>query len=388
MIPRDDFRRTLGERLLDSPAVALLGPRQCGKTTLARSLAGGRDTPPENVFDLESSEDLARLSDPLLALGSLRGLVVLDEIQNRPELFSVLRVLCDRPPTPAGPPATFLVLGSASPTLLNQSAESLAGRVAYVELPPLSLFETGPGEWRRLWLRGGFPRAYDARSAPSAFDWLRDYVRTFLERDLRLVGERLSPETARRVWTMLAHGHGGPLNLTAIGNSLDLPHATVRRYVDALEGAFMIRLLKPWHENAGKRVVKAPKVYVRDSGVLHSLLGLRDPVALEGSPKLGASWEGFALETMLRRLRHAEPFFWGAHSGGEVDLLLVDGARRRAYDFKWSDAPRPSRAALGVLDALGLDRLTLVPPEGKAYPLSDRVDVMPLALAMDDAPRF
>ncbi|TMH12746.1 MAG: ATP-binding protein, partial [Betaproteobacteria bacterium] len=292
MIARPALLKTLRDGLKANPVVALLGPRQCGKTTLARGLAESVTT---SYFDLENPADLARLAEPMLALERVKGLAVIDEVQRRPDLFPVLRVLADRRPAPA----RFLVLGSASPELLRQTSETLAGRVRFVEMGGFSLDETGPAHWRRLWARGGFPRSYLARSEAESMGWREDFIRTFLERDLPQLGMRVPAATMRRFWTMLAHYAGAIWNGSEIGRSLGDAHTTVRRHLDLLSSALVVRILQPWHENLGKRQVKAPKVYVRDTGLLHALLSVPDIDALESHPKLGASWESFAIEQVL-----------------------------------------------------------------------------------------
>lgn len=325
------------ERLLrEHPVVALLGARQVGKTTLARDIARRRRSA-TTIFDLEDPRDLAQLDEPTLALGMARWLVVLDEIQHRPDLFAVLRVLADRPRTPA----RFLVLGSASPHLLRQSSETLAGRIAFHELHGLDLEEVGEQQLDRLWYRGGFPRSYRARSHRESDEWRRDFIRTFLERDLPQLGAALPARRLDRFWTMLAHCHGQTWNASEFARSFGVSHTTVRKYLDLLTGAFVVRQLRPWAENVGKRVVKSPKVYVADSGILHALLGLPTPRDVLRHPKLGASWKSFMLGQVARALRaHPEEcFFWATHSGAELDLLVVRGSRRLGFEFKRTDTP-------------------------------------------------
>ena len=370
----------LSGRVDQTKVTALLGPRQCGKTTLARALAKrwSRTGQPTHFFDLEDPRDLARLTSPILALGELRGLVVLDEIQLRPDLFSALRVLVDRPTS-----ARFLVLGSASGDLLRQSAESLTGRITYLELSPFSLGEVE--NEARLWLRGGFPRAYLPGSSVAAFRWLDDYVTTFLERDLPALGLRVPAPTMRRTWAMLAHLHGQIFNASELGRSLGVSDKSVRHYVDVLEQAFMVRQLQPWHENVAKRQVKAPKIYVRDSGLLHAMLGLETRQALHRHPKVGASFEGFALETVLRSLsvRSGEAFFWATHGGAELDLLVVRKGKRLGFEFKRSDHPTTTKSMHTALEDLRLERLTVVVPGRASYPLTERIDVRGLANVVD-----
>jgi len=357
-------------RLLRSNrVVALLGARQVGKTTLAREVAK-RSTAPAHFFDLEDPRDLARLSDPILALGKLNGLIVLDEIQRRPELFPVLRVLADRPRPPK-----VLVLGSASGELLHQSSESLAGRIAYHELPPLSLAEVGVKALDRLWLRGGLPRSFSARTLADSGQWRRDFVRTFLERDLPQLGVRVPSGAMLRFWTMLAHWHGQTMNWSELGRSMGVTDHTVRDYLELLEATFMVRLLAPWHENVSKRQVKAPKAYLRDSGLLHTLLDIADLRQLDRHPKVGASWEGLCIDTLVQHLgaRREECFFWGLHSGPELDLLVVRGAQRRAFEIKRTAAPRVTPSMRTAVESLRLKGLDVIHSGDRTFPLAPKV---------------
>ncbi len=352
--------------------MALLGPRQCGKTTLARAIAAHeRNT----YFDLENPVDLARLSQPMIALEPLRGLVVIDEIQRRPDLFPVLRVLLDRKPARA----RFLILGSASPALLQQSSETLAGRLAFIEIAGFVLDEIPPRNLGRLWLRGGFPRSFLARSDRLSFAWREDFIRTFLERDLIQLGVRVPAPTMRRFWTMLAHYSGGIWNASEIGNSLGEAHTTVRRHLDSLSAALVVRVLQPWFENIGKRQVKAPKVYVRDSGILHALLGITDRRGLEGHPKLGASWEGFVAEQLLSWLDNPQAYYWRTQAGAELDLLLFHRNRRIGIEIKRADAPAITPSMQSALKDLKLDRLFVVYPGSVRYSLSEKIEALSLA---------
>jgi len=369
------------DRLLGRyPVVGLVGARQIGKTTLARAVAARRR--PRALFDLENPEDLARLADPMLALKDLKGLVVVDEIHRLPGLFAVLRVLADRPRTPA----RFLVLGSASPDLLRQSAETLAGRIAYHELGGFSLGEIGPNNRRRLWTRGGFPRAYLARSAAESAEWRRGFIRTFLERDLPQLGITVSSTAMRRFWTMLAHYHGQVWNASEFGRSFGVADTTVRNYLDLLTAALVVRQLPPWHENISKRQVKAPKVYIADSGLLHALLGIGTEMELDAHPKVGASWEGFALEEVIRRLgaRREECFFWATHAGAELDLLVVRGRDRLGFDAKRTVAPRLTPSMRTALTDLKLQRLDVLHAGDHTFPLAPRVRAVALARLLDD----
>lgn len=367
--PRDEHR--LDAALRRSRVVALIGPRQCGKTTLARRrVAVGAP----NYFDLEDPRSLARLSEPMTALEPLRGLVVIDEVQRRPELFPVLRVLADRRPLRA----RFLILGSASPELLRQSSESLAGRIEIVELGGLGLDDVGTGRTDRHWLRGGFPRSFLARDAAVSRAWRESFIATFLERDLPALGSQIAPEALRRFWTMLAHYHAQVWNGAELARAGGTGEATARRYLDLLAGAFMVRVLQPWHANVGKRQVKAPKVYVRDSGLLHTLLGIGSERELLSHPKVGASWEGYVVEEVLHRLAPSQAYFWATHAGAELDLMLVRGGRRYGIEIKRSDAPTLTPSMRIALDELGLEWLQVVYPGPRRYALASSVEVVPL----------
>ncbi|MGH8285125.1 MAG: ATP-binding protein [Steroidobacteraceae bacterium] len=371
MIPRTQLTARIRARLKSGPAVVLLGPRQCGKTTIARAIAAETES---TYFDLEDPTDVARLSQPMTALQDLRGLIVIDEVQRRPDLFPVLRVLLDR----RRAPGKFLILGSASPELLQQSSESLAGRVAFVEMTGFVLDEMPPRDLGRLWLRGGFPRSFLARSERISFAWREDFIRTFLERDLVQLGVRVPALTMRRFWTMVAHYSAGIWNASEIGRSLGEAHTTVRRHLDALSAALVVRVLEPWFENIGKRQVKAPKVYVRDTGVLHALLGITDRRGLEGHPKLGASWEGFVIEQLLARLEQPQAYYWRTQAGAELDLLLFVRSRRVGIEIKRADAPTITPSMVSALADLSLDRLFVVHPGVTRYALSERIEVLSL----------
>lgn len=371
MIRRPGELARIREGLRRSRVVALVGPRQCGKTTLARELVPAGSP---RYFDLEDPLSLARLGEPMTALARLRGLVVIDEIQRRPDLFPVLRVLADRRPLPA----RFLVLGSASPELLRQSAESLAGRIEVVTLSGLSLGEVGTEPLDRLWLRGGFPPSYLARSTDDSFAWRRELVRTFLERDLPQLGVNIPAAALLRFWNMLAHYHGGVWNAAEFARSLGVSEPTVRRHLDLLSGLYMVRQLPPWHENIGKRQVKSPKVYVRDSGLLHQLLGLKTGAALLSHPRCGASWEGFAVEETLKAVRPDEAYFWATHTGAELDLLLLKDGRRLGVEVKRADAPRLTPSMRAAVHDLRLEQLVVLYPGSTGYALTERVAVQPL----------
>ena len=379
MLKRADYLQQLETAVSRSPITALLGPRQCGKTTLARQLAATRES---TSFDLESEPDVRRLSNPEMALSDLAGLVVLDEVQRMPRLFNVLRVLADRP----GARARFLILGSASPELIRGVSESLAGRVEFIELAGFDLSETGTESWRALWLRGGFPRSYLAASEDDSRAWREGFIRTFLERDIPQLGITIPSAAMRRFWTMLAHWHGQTWNASELGRSMSMSDKTVRRYLDLLTGTYMVRQLQPWFENVARRQVKAPKVYLRDAGLLHSLLDIHADSALLAHPRAGASWEGFVVEQVLRAVRPASAWFWGAHGGGELDLLVSDKGRRIGFEVKFSEAPDVTRSMRETLRLLALDHLFVVSPARDAYPVDTGISVLP-AREIPDIPR-
>jgi predicted AAA+ superfamily ATPase len=361
--------------------VALVGARQVGKTTLAKEYLG-QSSRGGHFLDLEDPQDEARLGDAMLALKPLRGLVVIDEIQRRPDLFPVLRVLADRRPNPA----RFLLLGSATPELLQRTSESLAGRIYYQELGGLSLADTGVRLSGRRWVRGGLPRSFLARSARESFEVRLGYIRTFLERDLPALGIRTSPSTMRRFWTMLAHYHGQTWNSSELARSFGVADTTVRGYLDRLAAAFAVRLLPPWHANIAKRQVKAPKVYIADSGVFHALLNLPEEADIEAHPKCGASWEGFVVEQIVRRLgaRPEECFFWATHAGAELDLLVVRGRRRYGFEIKRTVAPRVTPSMQHALHDLQLARLDVVHAADQTFELGPRLRAMALTRLLDD----
>lgn len=368
-------------KLREHPVVAILGARQVGKTTLARQVARAHGGAVSH-FDLERPEDLRRLSDPMLALEGLRGLIILDEVQRYPELFPVLRVLADRRPRRA----RFLVLGSAAPALLRQSSESLAGRIYHYQLDPIGLDEVPVEALPRLWLRGGFPRAYLARSERASAEWREEFVRTFVERDLPLLGPSIPPLAAHRFWAMLAHYHGQLLNHSELARAFGVSDMTVRRWVELLAGTFMVRLLPPWHENLGKRLVKAPKLYLTDSGLLHSLLGVAGRERLERHPKVGASWEGFAIAALELALgaRRGECHFWATHAGAELDLLVVRGRERRGFEVKRTTSPSITRSMRSALADLGLESLDVVHAGRETFPLGPRFRAVALHRVLSD----
>lgn len=382
MILRTYHLDLLKRQLANFPVVAILGARQVGKTTLARQLEEDWDGPKRH-FDLEDPEDQARLADPSFVLRELRGLVVLDEIQLRPDIFPLLRVLADRP----GAPARFLILGSAAPELLKHTAESLAGRVVFHELDGLALNEIvqeplSTGWLDTRWLRGGFPRALLADSTQTSREWRDAFIRTYLERDLPQLGINLPAMTMRRFWTMLAHYHGQTWNGSELARSLGVSDKTVSRYLDILEGTFMAYRLMPWHVNLGKREVKAPKVYVADSGLLHSLLSIGDRDSLLAHPKCGASWEGFILREAIRctEAKRDEVFFWGVHAGAELDLLILQDGRRLGFEIKLTKSPQVTASMRSSKEALKLDHLYVIcHGEGEPWPLSEGVTAVPAA---------
>jgi predicted AAA+ superfamily ATPase len=355
-----------------APVVVLSGPRQCGKTTLARQFLSSDSV---NYFDLEDPADVARLDEPMTALRSLDGLVVIDEVQRRPDLFSVLRVLADR----EGSPARFLILGSASGDLLRQTAESLAGRAERITMSGFTIEEVGSDSSSQLWRRGGFPRSYLAASERDSVAWRDQFILTLLERDLPQWGVRVPAIALRRFWSVLAHYHGQTWSAAESARALGASESTVRRYLDLLTDAFMIRQLQPFHANLSKRQVKSPKIYVRDSGLLHELLGIDSEKALLTNPKVGASWEGFALEQVLSTEPHDEAFFWATHQGAEMDLVLRRGSTLLGVEFKRSDAPKVTKSIRIALTDLELDRVAIIYPGEKRYPLADNVEVVPLS---------
>jgi predicted AAA+ superfamily ATPase len=379
MIPRPELSAQIKTALARSRVVALIGPRQCGKTTLARTFV-----PPDSVnyFDLEDPVSLARLEEPMTALRDLRDLVVIDEVQRRPDLFPLLRVLVDRTPLPA----KFLILGSASPALLRQSSESLAGRLEIVTMSGFSLAEVGWEARTQHWLRGGLPLSFLAASEGDSVAWRKNFVQTFLERDLPQFGVQIPAYTLLRFWTMLAHYHGQVWNASELARSLGVSQPTVRRYLDTLQGVFMVRQLQPWHANLKKRQVRSPKIYLRDSGLLHQLLGISHERDLLMHPRLGASWEGYVVEETLKALRPEGVYFWATHGGAELDLLLLKGGRKLGVECKRADAPRLTRSMRIALHDLELDRLLVVYPGERPYPLGEKVTVVPLgALAGGEA---
>jgi len=370
MIERRRYLDRIAAATGRAPVTSLLGPRQCGKTTLAREFASTRES---TRFDLGSEADVRQLANPELVLGELRGLVVLDEIQILLRLFNVLRVLVDRPDADT----RFLILGSASPMIVRGVSQSLAGRVEFIDMSGFDLEETGAADMRKLWRRGGCPRSWLADSEAESVAWRRGFIRTFLERDLPQLGVPVPAVAMRRFWNTLAHHHGQTANAANLGRSIGVSDKTARRYLDLLTGAWMVRQVQPWFENLGKRQVKAPKVYVRDTGLLHSLLGIDKDKELLGHRRVGASWEGFAMEQILSALDQPTPWFWSAHGLGEIDLLLLLRGRRIGFEMKFSEAPRVRASTREIASALGLDHLFVVCPTRQAYPAASDITVLP-----------
>lgn len=370
MIQRRKELKRLKSLLSRYPVVGIIGARQVGKTTLARTLVKSLGST-SHFFDLEESEDLARLEDPGLSLKKLRGLVVIDEVQKRPEIFPALRVLADH----AGRHNRYLVLGSASPELLQQSSESLAGRIAYHELGGFVGSEVKERDWENLWLRGGFPPSFLAASNSQSGDWRRRFIRTFLERDLPELGITIRSTTLQRFWSMLAHYHGQTWNASEFGRSFGVADTTVRHYLDILTSALVVRQLKPWHENISKRQVKSPKVYIRDSGILHSLLGIHSQLDLERHPKVGASWEGFILDQITRELNleSEDCFYWATHSGAELDLVVARGGQKLGFEIKRTTHPNITPSMKSALSDLKLQRLDVIHGGDSTFDLSAKI---------------
>jgi predicted AAA+ superfamily ATPase len=371
MIYRKDLHHRIKEALDRSRIVVLLGPRQCGKTTLAREFIHPDS---KNYFDLEDPVSLIRLEEPMTALRELEGLVVIDEIQRRAELFPVLRVLADRKPLPA----RFLILGSASPELLRQSSESLAGRVELITMGGFDLAEVGSDESSKLWLRGGFPDSFTAANESNSFSWRKNFIQTFLERDLPSAGISIEPAALYRFWSMLAHYHGQIWNASEPARSLGVSQPTVRRYLDLLSGFFMVRQLAPWHANLKKRQVKSPKIYFRDSGLLHQILGIRLEKDLLTSTKCGASWEGYVIEEVIQAFNPDESYFWATHNGAEIDLLMVKEGWVYGVECKRMDAPKMTPSMQIAMTDLNLKRMAVIYPGAKRFPLADGIEAVPL----------
>lgn len=375
MIERTLDKRLLAEALTESPVVLLTGPRQAGKSTLARTVVAPED---KNVFDLEDPRDLNRLSEPTLILPELRGTVIIDEAQRQPELFPILRVLVDEDPRPG----RFLILGSASPDLVGLASESLAGRVHLIELGGLRASDLEPEDDARLWLRGGLPRSFTSASDTSSQRWRDNYISTFLERDLANLGIRIPATTMRRFWTMLAHFHAQRWNGAELARGLGVSQPTVRRYLDALTDALVVRQVQPWLANVAKQQVRSPKVFLRDSGLLHRLLGIGDRNDLLGHPKVGASWEGFVVEQLLALPGVRAGWHWASHGGAEIDLLLDIGTERIGVEIKRTDRPTLTPSMRTALDDLELAKVIVVHAGSDRYPLADGVTAVPASEAI------
>jgi len=368
MIKRIRLQEKIERSLSVSPVTALLGPRQCGKTTISRLIAENHDTV---IFDLENPVDYQQMSAaPMITLQSLKGLVIIDEIQQIPALLGIIRVLADR----VNHPAKFLILGSASPFMMKYASESLAGRVAFVDMSGFNLEETGAGELRKLWFRGGFPRSFLSTDEQASFQWRQDFIRTFLERDIPQLGISIPSVSLRRFWTMLAHYHGNIWNGSEFARSIGTSEPTARKYLDILSGAFVVNQLQPWHENLKKRQVKSPKVYIRDTGLLHGLLYLEGDAILQHQ-KLGFSWEGFIIEQLISKLG-TPCYFWATHAGGEIDLLTIQNGVKVGFEIKYNDAPKITKSMLFAIEDLSLEQIFVIYPGEKNYSLHEKIQVI------------
>lgn len=371
IVARPSLVERIHVALARSPVVVMTGPRQSGKTTLAGELLSEDSV---NYFDLEDPVSLARLEEPMTALSPLKGLVVIDEVQRRPDLFPILRVLADRRPMAA----RFLILGSASGDLLRQSSESLAGRLERIEIGGFTLAELGAQSADQLWRRGGFPRSWLAPSEAASSAWRREFILSLLERDLPQWGVRVPATSLLRFWTMIAHYHGQIWNAAEPARALGVNPSTGRRYLDLLTDALMVRQLQPWHANLGKRQVRSPKVYIRDSGLLHQLFGLNTEKALLSHPKVGASWEGFVIEQVLATEPHDTAHFWATHQGAEIDLILTRGERLLGVECTRADAPRATKSMRTALEELHMERVAVIYPGTKRFIMADRMEAVPL----------
>lgn len=373
---RSSFLKQIKDAFQVNPVVALLGPRQCGKTTLARSFHNsfGRSKSQIQYFDLEREDHLIRLEKPLLTLKTKSPLTIIDEVQNAPNLFRSLRVLVDE----SKRKSQFLILGSASRDLIRQSSESLAGRISYLELTPFQLQEVGLKKTPRLWIRGGLPLSFLASTSNKSASWRQEYISTYLERDIPSLGFKIPPRRLRKFWMMLTHYHGQIFNASEIGRSLGISDHTVKNYLDILTGTFMVRQLQPWHENLKKRQIKSPKIYFRDSGILHTLMGINKMTELQVHPKLGASWEGFIIEEVIRKLRgqSEEVYFWGIHAQSELDLLILKGTKKFGFEIKYTNTPKVTTSMKSAIDNLNLSKLTVIHAGDSSFPLSDKVEAV------------
>ncbi len=376
MIQREHYFLQIKNALRRSKITAILGPRQCGKTTLAKEISHHVKS---HFLDLESPSDCAKLQNPELYLENIPGLIIIDEIQRIPELFPVLRVLSDKSPHTG----RFLILGSASPRLVRNTAESLAGRVEFIDLHGFDLTETGSTALNRLWIRGGFPRSYLADTDEDSLAWRENFIRTFLQKDIPQLGINIPYTTLRRFWTMLAHNHGQLLNSSQLAKSMGMSDKTIRSYIDILSATYMIRPVQPWFSNLKKRQVKSPKIYLTDTGLLHSLLGITDMNTLLGHPQLGTSWESFALEQIIRTTHSIEPYFWSTYSGAELDLLLFRADKSIGIEFKFTETPQPTKSMYIALKDLKLNKLYVIYPGSEHYPLTDVIEAIPLSNFID-----
>ena len=381
MINRKLELEKLSSMVSSNPVVGIIGARQVGKTTLARQFVASCGQP-SVFFDLEDTEDIARLTEPILAFKDLSGLVIIDEVQHAPDLFKVLRVLVDRPEFKA----KFIILGSATPALLKQSAESLAGRIAYHELEGFHIDETEKGSENSLWTRGGFPRSYLSESDEESFEWRRNFIKTFLERDVPQLGFSIPVATLRRFWTMIAHYHAQIWNASEFARAFGVADTTVRKYLDILTSSLVVRQLQPWHENIGKRQVKAPKVYLADTGILHALFNLRTITDIEGHPKLGASWEGFVINELIRRLgvSREECWFWATHTGAELDLIVLRGNKRLGFEIKRTSTPRITRSMHSAIESLKLDSLYVIHAGSHSFDLANGIKAVSFGRMQED----
>jgi uncharacterized protein len=371
MIHRPIRIQQVAQAMQRAPVTAILGPRQCGKSTLARQISRQIAA---HYFDLENPSVVADFDNPMSRLQTLNGLVVIDEFQKRPALLNVLRVLVDR----ENNPCKFLILGSASPDIVKGASQSLAGRVAFVDMAGFTIDEVGVDRWQTLWNRGGFPRPFLADSDAQSFDMRNDFIQTFLERDIPQLGYALPAHTLRRFWMMLAHTHGQIWNGNEIGTSMGVAHTTARRYLDLLSGAFVTRILPPWYANVAKRQVKSPKVYVRDSGILHALLRIDSPINLASHPKMGSSFEGFCVEQILTRISDRDAYFWATHSHAELDLVIDRGTHRYGFEFKWTDTPSITRSMRIAMESLELAKLWVVYPGHDSFKLDTNIEALPI----------
>jgi len=375
-IKRTKELTTLNRKLKESPVIAILGPRQCGKTTLAHQFVKEHKNHNIHFFDLEDPRDLAKLENPTLTLEELKGIVVIDEIQRRPELFPILRVIVDKKPK-----VKYLILGSASRDLIKQSSETLAGRISYLELSGFTLNIFSKNEVKKLWVRGGFPRSFLSKSEKASFSWRQDFITTFLERDVPNLGISIPSQTLRRFWTMLAHYHGQIFNASEIARSIQTTDTTVKRYLDILSGTFFLRQIQPYYYNTKKRLVKSPKIFFRDSGILHALLSLENYNDIISHPRLGASWEGFALEQVIEHLnlRQEEVFFWAVHTGAELDLVLKKRGKLYGIEVKYNEAPKLSKSMTSAISELLLSHLWIIYPGSENYKLSKEISVISIS---------